>query len=337
MKTKLYFRISKPHILIVLSVFCASSFLRAQTVGQFTLWNQNHYIVNPAAAGNQDYFDIALGLRQQWSGVKNAPKTFYAVGHTVLNRPKTHERSAIRISRTNKSVYRKQKSFSKPILKHAVGGHISTLEQGAFDRTEAVLTYAIHLPIKNEISLSFGLSAGLNSFSFDESKASVLDNNDPVFNAFVNGENSNQLNVNAGTYLYSDQFFIGYSANQLLQNELEIADIDNPGTGSANLEIQHFLIGGYHIDLDNDFRLTPNLLVKISNPTPSFVDFGLNLSYQQMMFFGMNYRTDEVISASLGFDVSYFLKVGYAYDYTTSDLGGVANGSHEFFVGIKLY
>ena len=198
------------------------------------------------------------------------------------------------------------------MLKHAAGAQLSNSQQGAFERTEVVLSYALHLPIVNDISLSFGLSSGLNSFSFDESVASVLNENDPVFNAYASGQASNQLNINAGTYLYSDRFFIGYSANQILQNDLEIADAELTGAGSANLEMQHFIIGGYNIDLTNDFRLTPNLLVKIVQPNPSFVDFGLNLSYQQFIYVGMNYRTDEALTASLGINVNYFLKLGYA-------------------------
>lgn len=327
----------KPALILTLCILMFCEYSHSQTIGQFTLWNQNHYLVNPAAAGNQNYFDAAMGYRKQWSGIENAPQTIYAVAHTVLNRPETHQRSAIRISNTNNRVYRKQKNFSKPMLKHAAGVQLSNAAQGAFERTEAVLSYALHLPVVNDISLSFGLSAGLNSFSFDESVASVLNERDPIFNAYVNGQASNQMNVNAGTYLYSDRFFIGYSANQILQNDLEIADADIAGATSANLEMQHFFMGGFNIDLTNDFRLTPNLLVKLAEPNPSFIDLGLNLSYQQFIYVGMNYRTDKAFTTSLGINVNYFVKVGYAYDYTTSDLSGTASGSHEFFIGLTLY
>lgn len=308
----------------------------AQTIGQFTMWNQNHYLVNPAAAGNKDYFDAAIGFRQQWAGIKNAPRTIYASGHSVLNKPQTHQRSAIRMSNSNKGISRKRKNFSKPMLKHAIGGSISTHEQGAFNRTEAMLSYALHLPISRDLSLSFGLSGGLNSFGFDQSRASVLRDGDPVYDAYVGGENSNQLNVNAGSYLYSDLFFVGYSANQLLQNELEIADIEVDGS-TANLEIQHFFIAGYHFDLTNDFRLTPNLLIKISKSSPLFYDIGVNLTYKQEFFVGINYRSDQVISASLGMQANHFLKFGYAYDYTTSELSGAASGSHELFIGLTVF
>lgn len=307
-----------------------------QTAGQYTMWFQNHYLVNPAAAGNQDYTAASLGYRKQWAGVKNAPQTIYATGHSVLNRPQTHQRSALRLSTTKDGVYRKQKNYSTPMIKHAIGGNLSSIEQGAFVRTEAMASYAFHLPIAKDLSLSFGLSAGLNSFGFDEKLASVIDENDPVYQDYASGETSNQLNVNAGIYLYSDKFFMGFSSNQLLQNDLQIADIQTT-TPNSNLEMQHILIGGYHFDLSNDLRLSPNVLFRLTQSNPLSYELGANLSYQQFINAGLSYRNDDAISIQFGMQVNHFLKFGYAYDYTLSELSAASSGSHELFIGLTLY
>ncbi len=308
----------------------------SQTAGQYTMWFQNHYLVNPAAAGNKNYTDVSLGYRKQWAGVKNSPQTIYATGHSVLNRPKTHQRSALRLSNTKNGVYRKQKDFSKPMIKHALGGTLNSIDQGAFKRTEALVSYAFHLPIQRDLSLSFGLSGGLNSFGFDESIATVLDERDPVYQAYVAGENSNQLNINAGIYLYSDLFFVGFSSNQLLQNDLQIADIKTTAAQS-NLKMQHILIGGYNFDLTNDFRLSPNVLFRATQSNPLTYEFGANLSYQQFINGGLSYRSDDAISIQFGIQANHFLKFGYAYDYTLSELSAVASGSHEVYIGLTLF
>lgn len=312
------------------------AFTQAQTIGQFSMWNQNHYIVNPAAAGNLDYLDVAIGFRRQWAGIKDAPRTFYATGHTVLNRPKTFQRSAIRGSNTKEGIYKLGKRISKPMLKHAVGASMSSNEFGAFNKTEITLTYALHLPVYDDISLSFGISGGLNNFGFDESKATVIVDNDPVYNAYLMGENSNKFNVNAGTYLYSDKFFFGYSANQILQNELEIADIKTTSEVS-NIALHHFLIGGYNFDLTNDFRLTPSVIAKKINPNPISIDINATLTYKQAMYIGATYRTSDAISLMAGFQFNHFLRAGYSYDYTLSDLNDRSNGSHEIFIGLTLF
>ena len=321
--------------LFAISVLCFE-FVEAQTIGQFTMWNQNHYIVNPAAAGNLDYFDVAIGFRRQWAGIKDAPRTFYATGHSVLNRPKTYQRSALRGSNTDNSIYKKGKNLSRPRLKHALGGSMSTNEFGAFKKSEVTLTYAIHLPIYKDISLSFGLSSGLNNFGFDESRANVIVDNDPIYNAYLMGENSNKLNMNAGTYLYSDKFFFGYSANQILQNKLEIADIKTTSEVS-NVALHHFIIGGYNFDLTNDIRVTPSVIVKKIKPNPMSIDITGTVTYKEALYVGLTYRTTDAISIMTGFQFNHFLRAGYSYDYTTSDLGARSNGSHEIFIGLTLF
>lgn len=311
--------------------------VEAQTIGQFSMWNQNHYIVNPAAAGNLDYLDVAIGYRRQWAGIKEAPKTFYATGHTVLNRPKSFERSALRGSNIeNLETYKEDKDASKPMLKHAVGASTSSNEFGAFQKTELMLTYAIHLPIHKNLSLSFGLSGGLNNYGFNESRATVITDNDPVYNAYLSGENANKLNINAGTYLYSDRFFVGYSANQILQNKLELADVDlNSGVNSVQLH--HFFIGGYNYDINNDFRVTPNVIVKGLKSNPISIDVNTTITYKEAIYLGLTYRTTDAISIMGGFQFNHFLRAGYSYDYTISDLKGQANGSHEIFIGLTLF
>ena len=318
---------------ILIGVLLLGGVTYAQTIEQYTQWNQNHYLVNPAAAGNQNYFAVATGFRKQWSGIKDAPQTFYATGHTVLNRPMSFNNSAIRIS---ESASTQEKKATAPKLKHAAGAKVNTSQFGAFEKVEAMLTYALHLPVTETINLSFGISAGLNNYSFNSAEAQVLREGDPVYDAYVAGENSNKLNVNSGTYLYSDKFFVGYAAHQLLQNNLEIADIET-NAEEAKLKIHHYVMGGYNFDLTNDFRLTPSVLIKNVSPSPVTVDVNATLTYKQAMYVGLGYRNAESISAMAGFQFNHFLKAGYAYDFLTTDLNQRAGGRHELFIGLTLF
>ena len=216
--------------ILTLSFILFSGTVFSQIIQQYTLWNQNHYLINPAAAGNKENIDIAVGFREQWSGVANAPQSYYATGHAVLNRPKSFQKSALYTSKTARPTraLRGRRSY----VKHALGGMLNSGENGAFKKTQAVLTYALHLPIKNGLYLSFGLSGGLSNFGFNESKASVLFENDPTYNSYASSANTNLFNADAGTYLYSDKFFVGYSAKQILRNQLKLADVtvDNDPT-----------------------------------------------------------------------------------------------------------
>lgn len=310
--------------------------LSSQTYEQYTLWNQNHYLLNPAAAGNLDYLDIATGLRRQWAGLKDAPSSYYATAHSVLNRPKTHQLSALRISTTARSKFYKARKNLKPYLKHALGGQLSTHEFGAFKKTEANLTYSIHLPLNKDIYWSFGVTAGLNNFGFDESRANVLTQGDQVYDAYASSETSNKFNSNAGTYIYSDDFYVGYSAHQLLQNKLELSDIET-SADEATLTMRHYLMGGYHFYLTNDFKLTPNVLVKVLEANPLGYEVGATLTYSDAIFGGFNYRGEDAISIMAGAEINRIFKIAYSFDYTTSDISEAASGSHEIFVGFTLF
>lgn len=327
-------------IIFLLAFFTALSFESSgQTVEQFSMYNFNHYLINPAAAGNDNHLDVALGYRRQWAGIKDAPSTYYASGHTLVNRPKTHQQSAIRTSGTKPQLSRsggKNIFGSYKKMGHAVGGKMSSSQFGAFSKTEVMLTYAIHLPVYEDINLAFGLSAGLNSFSFDKTKASVLFDNDPAYDAYSNGQNANIFNSNTGTYIYSDKFYVGYSAHQILQNKLELANADLSNQ-QAELDMHHFILGGYNYDLNNDIRLNPNLLLKKAGPTPFIVDYNLNVIYKQTISAGINYRSSKEIVGMFSMRFNHLFKAGYAFDFTTSELSEQASGSHEIFIGLTIF
>jgi type IX secretion system PorP/SprF family membrane protein len=315
--------------IFAISLFSVVS-LKAQITEQYTMWNLNHFLVNPAAAGNSDYLDVSLGFRRQWAGVSDAPSTFYGTGHTVLNGPKISERSAIRISNSSTSK-------AKPRLKHAVGAKLGTIENGAFRKSEGLLTYALHLPILNDMYLSFGVSAGMSNLGFAESKAEVLRDADRTYEAYAAGRNQNMFNVNAGTYLYSDKFYIGYSASDLMQNKLDLIETTASLNERSQLKIRHQIIGGYHFDLNNDFRISPAVLIKQSGVSPISYDINTNVTYKQCISLGAAYRSEDAISALLGFKFNHLLKAGYAYDFSLSDIREQSSGSHEIFIGITLF
>lgn len=323
-------------IFIILGILLVPLGSSAQTYEQYTMWNQNHFLLNPGAAGSLDYFEGALGYRRQWAGIKEAPASFYATGHTVLNRPKTHQLSALRISSTMKSRFYNTRKNLKPYLKHAIGGQMHSSQFGAFEKTEANLSYAMHLPIRKDLYWSFGVSAGFFNFGFDQSKASVLNAGDQVFDAYVAGENTNQFNANAGTYLYSVDFFLGYSAHHLLQNELDIAEGQNIQS-EANLSMRHYFMGGYNWHINNYFVLTPNILYKMTNGNPSNLEAGATLTYSDAIYLGANYRGEDAVSILAGVEIYRVFKLGYAYDYTTSELSTNSSGSHEIFLGFTLF
>ncbi len=325
----------KNSILTIVLFLLVGLSAKGQILQQYSLWNQNHYLINPASAGNTDRFESAIGFRQQWVGVSDAPQSYFATGHSVLNRPKSFQKSALYISRTAGTSSTKTKA-GRPFVKHALGGTLNSGENGAFKKTQAMLTYALHLPIKNDLYLSLGVSAGLSNFGFNESKAQVLFDNDPTYNAYAASANSNIFNADAGFYLYSDRFFFGYTGKQILRNQLDLADV-SAENDPTSLEMEHIIMGGYNIDLTNDFRLTPNLLVRNSVNLPTTLEINGTVTFKEIFSAGITYRSEDAAAITLGMQFNHMLRAGYSYDYTLSEIRERSSGSHEIIIGLTLF
>nr|WP_315815986.1 type IX secretion system membrane protein PorP/SprF [Paraflavitalea speifideiaquila] len=88
--------------------------------------------------------------------------------------------------------------------------------------------------------------------------------------------------------------------------------------------------------LDDNFNLIPSVMVKYIKPLPVQADFNLKLQYQDLAWVGASYRSGEGFAGMIGMNISNTLNVGYAYDYTTSNLNTVSKGTHEIMIGFLI-
>jgi len=75
----------KKIILLISIIFC---FLvtEAQVVPKYNLYNQNLFLINPAATGVNGGVTAFLGYKDQWSGFKDAPQnTYFSVDGLITN------------------------------------------------------------------------------------------------------------------------------------------------------------------------------------------------------------------------------------------------------------
>ena len=48
---------------------------------------------------------------------------------------------------------------------------------------------------------------------------------------------------------------------------------------------------------------------------------------------GVSFRAGDAMTGIIGFELFNGVRIGYSYDFTTSDIGNYSSGSHEFTVG----
>jgi len=311
-----------------------SAAVEAQQVGQFSQYVQNPMILNPAATGIYDYTDINLSMRRQWTGLNDAPNTYYLSVNSRLKKKNSTPfyMPSLRTSQ-GKNAVKEFKIPEKGRLRHGLGGYLMMDEYGAFQKLTGNVSYALHIPLGDELYFSIGAGLGASNIAFDRENISLTDQVDNTYSQFIaNGTNSTYLNLNLGGWLYTERFFLGYSTNQLLGDAVSFGD----GLNYPELELHHFATIGYKIKAGENFDITPSALFKLMNPSPASFDLTLKAEYREQFWAGVSYRNKDAIIGLLGFNINNVFKLGYSYDFSISELSNYNSGGHEVLLGVML-
>ena len=322
--------ITMKKIFAILSLATFTFTVNAQQQFQTSQYQDNPYIINPANAGVYNYIDISAGFRQQWAGMKNAPRTMFLSGSAPLGRrgiPKYNPSL-----RTGSRGPVQTPTISTGNLKHAVGGMVIMDEYGAFKHLQVMGSYAIHLPVVRGYNLSFGISGGMSNYGFREDRVDLLIDNDQTYLNFLSGNpNTSYFDMNTGLLFYSNELFIGYSSGQLLRNAI----IGN-NTKDFDLRMHHFIRGGYNIAVSKELTVTPSFLLKYMSPAPMSFDATVKVTYDKFIWGGLSYRHGDAAIAMIGMNINDLFKFGYAFDFSINSLRPYNFGSHEITLGVTI-
>ena len=320
--------------IIVLTFGLIATMAFGQQEPQFSQYNRNQYLVNPGAAGAYDFVDITLGGRMQWAGFKNAPMSTYLYGSTAL--PRKNKAKYYPRTRTRRGPIRYPKRGVGG-MKHAFGGYLLADQYGAFRQIKFAGTYAIHLPLSQRLNLSFGVDLGLSNRAFIKERAQTLNvmtgvGTDATYAQYSTSVSDYTMDVGAGLYLYSEDFYLGLSADQLT------GELVRFGLGTVDFEPRMHFRGtvGYKIHAGDNVTITPNALVKYVISTPISIEGGLQFEFQERFWIAASYRSSKTIVGMLGFNINEVFKMGYSYDFTTSAIKNNSVGSHELVLGIMI-
>lgn len=292
---KLYIKPLETYLILICSLItvCAS----AQQDPQYTQYMYNTMAVNPAYAGSTGTLEATLLHRSQWVGISGAPET---------------------------------QSFSihSPLSNEKIGLGLSVVNDKIGPSNELYLdgNFSYSLPLGYEKRLAFGIKAGMRMLNIDWSKGRYYNNNDVLLNQNI--DNQMKLAVGAGIYYYTEKWYLGFSVPSLISNNYyddvqESIDYDR---------LHYYLMGGYVFDLNPNLKFKPAFLVKAVSGAPLTADVSANFMLYEKFVIGGSYRTDDSVSILAGFQISPSFYLGYAFDYTVSQLNKYNDGTHEFIL-----
>jgi type IX secretion system PorP/SprF family membrane protein len=315
----------------------------AQQRPHYTQYILNNYILNPAISGIENYWDLKISTRDQWVGLTGAPKTAYLSVHGPLGK-KDYRTTATSYQIPGENPRGKYywENYTAAEPHHGVGFTMLNDKAGSFNRFTAYATYAYHLGLNATTNLSAGFSAGITNISIDRNKHDFSGSGDP-FDPATGASLSNELNrvrpdLGFGMWLYSRNYFVGISAQQIIPQKLSFAD--DAAVLTAGRLIPHlFLTGGYRFMIGEDVNAIPSLMVKYvkgSSNNDFQPELNLKMQYRDLFWLGGSYRYEDGYAAMAGLNVKNTFNVGYAYDFTTTALNTVSRGTHEIMVGFLI-
>lgn len=309
----------------------------AQQRPYYTQYIMNNYIINPAVAGIENYWDIKASHRMQWVGLQDAPVTTYLTIHGPLKKSAYDRESATSFHAPGQNprgeAYWQDYTSAEP--HHGVGFTMINDRTGPLNRFAAYGTYSYHMGISPTTSLAGGVSVGFTNMSLDASK---LNFGGSTVDPAVAGSgilNRIKPDISVGLWLYSKDYFLGLAAQQIVPQPLTFSN-NTVALEQGKLLPHLFLSAGYRMQLSDDISLLPSMLVRYITPLPLGFDLNAKLQYQDLLWAGASYRYQDGFAAMAGINLNHSINIGYSYDMQTSALNTVSRGTHEILIGFLL-
>lgn len=265
---------------------------------------------NPSFAGETDVIENTAFYRNQWAGLKNAPKTSMVLVHMPLD------------------------FFGK---KHGVGVYAFNDKAGSFSNRVSSLQYTYKFLFRKGRSLNVGIQGIYGKVDFDASRIHLPGSKLPLGNdgkVFISDstqvKGSKTFDMGLGVSWITPDYWVGFSVTHLWEPEF---DVDN--NSSALMKRAFYLVGGYNIRLRNPlFVIKPSMFIKSETGITLFGVTG-RAEYARLLSAGAGWRKGDGFSFMLGVRIRNF-EVGYNYDLLSSALSKVSKGSHEAFLKYRI-
>ena len=299
----------------------------AQQVPMYSQYIMNGFLVNPSFAGRDGYTSINLTVREQWTGLAQAPSTYALSFQTrILKNSFISKSTAVK-----KRLIRPTKGGQV-----GVGGYVFNDNNGIMRRTgiQAAYAYNITLGDKDDEyadNIAFGLALTAYQYAIN-TEGLIYDHDDPYLNSYDRSVFIPDFNF--GVSYATPVYYVGFAMTNLLRGSV----IFSNSSDRSSSELGHyFLTGGFKVPLSSNWMLEPSAFIKSSDMLLKALQLDLTsrIYYKSDYWAGISWRTNDAVILLLGlkYDRFYFC---YAFDFTLTDIRKQSLGTHEFSLALKF-
>jgi type IX secretion system PorP/SprF family membrane protein len=286
--------------LLILTVFCYG-----QQDPEFSQHNSAMSLFNPASAGSHDRVCLNAVHREQWVGFPNAPSTSY---------------------------FSADGAFS--LFGKNMGAGISILNDNfGFNSDLGInLQYAYKLDLGSG-KLGIGFNAGILNKSLSPvwktlgPKGEIQEGaqGDPGIPQAK--ESRIAFDMGLGVFYRSENIFMGISSTHINQAHIKYQN------ATPNLVRHYYVLAGYTFQLPNPlFEVMPYFILKTDGKANQ-IYLNATLKYNKRFWGGVSYRAGAALVGLVGLELFNGVRIGYSYDFETSQIGKYSSGSHEITIG----
>jgi type IX secretion system PorP/SprF family membrane protein len=286
-------------------------------------------ILNPGFSGIENFNDLKLSYRYQWTSFGEFSPTFINLSYnTRIKKPVDLSYNSIRIS--NSAIAKVPRG--KRII-HGFAGHLFQSSVGVIESLGAGATYAFHYPIVNQFRVSLGVSGFVENRRLNIHEVTVRDpDNDTFYNHLLNSSTSQtDLNVRAGLLLYTPDFYFGVSYLPLYYEAIQSSELafEEPFYMATAMI-------GYAIRVNPQFILKPSAVAILQVDQSVIYDISVKAYVQNKVWAGVTYRSVGTGAGMIGFNFNERFGVSYSYEIAFGEFQQFSGSSHELVLGMKL-
>ncbi len=273
----------------------------SQPALQFSQYYSNQLVLNPAYAGSDNALSLTMVHRNQWSGVKGAPKTTTLSAHTLFK----NEHTGLGIN-----FFIDQINIHKNVNLSGI--------------------YSYRIKTGDHSFLSLGLQAGLyyvNSDYTSLGSGSLMVADDPGIGYENLSESAFQFGT--GVFFKNRSVEIGISSPILFSTNINHLNDEDSFLGTSP---HLFLLARYKIHVTPNFQINPGFLIKNKPGWPLSYDLNVDSWIKEVLMLAVSYRSFETLSGIVQVKVLPQMKFGYSIDFPLSASQYRNFNSHEFML-----
>jgi type IX secretion system PorP/SprF family membrane protein len=259
----------------------------------------NTLAINPAYAGSREALSITLLHRNQWTGFEGAPRTETVAMHAPMRKQNV--------------------GLGLLVMNDRVGVSGSKVFLGNF-------AYRIHAG--NGV-MALGIGGGVSVVRNSWNELVAVDPDDQLLYGYT--ERYVLPDFSLGLYYNSPRFFLGFSMPLFLTHRF------NAASGTFDLvndfsRYNYFLNTGALLNLSERWTIMPSLMLRFKQETIPQADLNLYVDYDDRIWLGISYRTNNSIIGTCIIQVNHQLSLAYSYDTGFGRTGRSLGGSHEIML-----